>query len=153
MTSTDLDLTVDGPTYTVGMRFNAINIPKNAIIQNAYIQFQADEVNTTAATLQIMAQATDNAPTFSTATGNISSRAVTATVVSWVPEPWTAIGQAGAAQQTPNIAAVIKEIIDRSNWTSGNSLVLIITGTGTRTAESYEGLSSAAPLLHIEYVN
>ena len=30
-------------------------------------------------------------------------------------------------------------------------MVLIVTGTGVRTAESYDGSSSKAPLLHIEY--
>ena len=31
--------------------------------------------------------------------------------------------------------------------------MIIITGSGERTAESYNGKSSAAPLLHVEYVN
>jgi hypothetical protein len=30
-------------------------------------------------------------------------------------------------------------------------LVIIVTGTGERTAESYDGNPSAAPLLHVEY--
>ena len=33
----------------------------------------------------------------------------------------------------------------------GNSLVLIITGTGERVAESFDGLPAAAPLLHVEF--
>jgi len=41
--------------------------------------------------------------------------------------------------------------VNRSGWVSGNSLVLIITGTGTRTAESYNGDAAGAPLLHVEY--
>jgi hypothetical protein len=35
--------------------------------------------------------------------------------------------------------------------TNGNSLVIIITGTGERSAESYDGRPSGAPLLHVEY--
>jgi hypothetical protein len=30
-------------------------------------------------------------------------------------------------------------------------LVLIISGTGHREAEAYEGAAAAAPLLHVEY--
>ncbi len=63
----------------------------------------------------------------------------------------TISGEAGSDQQTPNIASVIQEIVNHSDWFEGNSLVIIITGTGERVAESYEGTSSGAPLLHVEY--
>ncbi len=46
---------------------------------------------------------------------------------------------------------MIQEVINRSGWDSGNSLSVIITGTGQRTAESYDGSSSKAPLLIITY--
>jgi hypothetical protein len=57
----------------------------------------------------------------------------------------------GPAQQIPNIVSVIQQIVNRSDWSNGNSLVIIITGTGERVAESYNGSSSGAPLLHVEY--
>jgi hypothetical protein len=46
---------------------------------------------------------------------------------------------------------VIQEIVGRPGWASGHSLVLIISGTGHREAEAYEGAAAAAPLLHVEY--
>jgi hypothetical protein len=46
---------------------------------------------------------------------------------------------------------VIQEIVDRSGWTSGNSLALVITGTGERVAESYDGKPSGARLLHVVF--
>jgi PKD repeat protein len=64
--------------------------------------------------------------------------------------PWTA-GEAGANQRTPDLAAVIQEIVNRSGWASGNALAIIVTGTGHRTAWSYNGNASLAPLLHVEY--
>jgi hypothetical protein len=59
----------------------------------------------------------------------------------------------GAAQRTPNLAAVIQEIVNQSGWVSGNALVIVITGNSNnaRIAESYEGNAVGAPLLHIEY--
>jgi len=90
--------------------------------------------------------------TFTTSANNITSRPTTVALVNnWEPAPWTVVGQSGPAQQTPNLAAVIQEIVNRSGWTSGNSLVLIITGTGTRTAESFNGDQAGAALLHVEY--
>jgi len=61
------------------------------------------------------------------------------------------VGEAGVAQQTPEISAIIQDIVDRPGWASGNSLVIIITGTGLRTAEAFEGAAAGAPLLHVEY--
>ena len=60
--------------------------------------------------------------------------------------PWTTVGQAGPDEQTSNIAAVIQEIVNRPGWSSGNALAIIITGTGKRVAESFNGVSSAAAL-------
>jgi hypothetical protein len=34
---------------------------------------------------------------------------------------------------------------------SGNSLVLIVSGTGARVAEAFDGTPAAAPLLHVDY--
>jgi hypothetical protein len=42
--------------------------------------------------------------------------------------------------------------VNRPGWASGNSLVLIVTGTGRRVAFSYEGMATGAALLHVEYV-
>jgi hypothetical protein len=72
-------------------------------------------------------------------------------MVSWVPPKWSVAGQAGPAQQTPNLAAVIQEIVNRPGWSAGSSLVLIITGTGHREAESREGDPAGAAVLHVEH--
>ncbi|MEI2302410.1 hypothetical protein MKZ91_30660, partial [Ensifer sp. MJa1] len=47
LSSSDLELTVDdGVGQAVGIRFIGVDIPKGAIITNAYIQFTVDEVST-----------------------------------------------------------------------------------------------------------
>jgi PKD repeat protein len=149
--SSDLELVFDGSDQAVGMRFNAVTIPPGATVTNASIQFQVDETHSVATSLTIEGEAVDNATAFSSANGNISSRSRTMSSASWSPPPWTTMGKAGPDQETPNIASVIQEIVNRPGWSSGNSLVIIITGTGQRTAESYNGVSSAAPLLRVDY--
>jgi hypothetical protein len=72
-------------------------------------------------------------------------------MVNWAPPKWTAVGQVGPAQQTTNLAAVIQEIVNRPGWVPGNSLVLIITGTGHREAESYDADQAGAAVLHLEH--
>jgi uncharacterized protein YjiK len=134
---------------TVGLRFRGIPIVQGATITNAYVQFQADEAQSGATNLVIQGQDADNAAIFAKMNGNISSRPRTSAFATWSPPAWT-IGAAGPAQRTGNIASVIQEIVDRPGWASGNSLVLIITGTGKRVAEPFEGAPLGAALLHIE---
>jgi VCBS repeat-containing protein len=153
LNSSDLELVLEASNQTVGMRFNGIDIPQGATVSKAYIQFQTDETNSEATSLSLQGEATDNALTFVDTDGNITSRGRTTAAVSWTPVPWTTRGEAGPNQQTPDIAAVIQEIVNRPGWSSGNSLVIIITGSGKRVAESYNGDQAGAPLLHLEYVS
>ncbi len=148
LTSKDLNLVFDKDDQTVGIRFNGVAIPSDAIIVNAYIQFQVGKATSGAADLFVQAQVILDAPTFSRSSGDVSSRLPGTEAVSWSPPLWLTVGD---DQRTPNIASVIQEVMGQPGWTSGNSLVIIITGTGERVAESYNGDPSGAPLLHVEY--
>ncbi len=153
--SSDLELIQEPPDQQiVGIRFNGVSVPQGATIVKAWVQFQVDETTSIATNLTIQGEAVDNAVTFSSSALNISSRPRTSveTAVSWSPPPWETVGEAGPDQQTPDIAEVIQEIVSRTGWSSGNSLVILITGSGERTAESYNGDPAGAPLLHVEYV-
>ena len=61
----------------------------------------------------------------------------------------TVVGAAGSDQRTDDLAVVLQEIVDRSDWSAGNALALILSGDGRRVAESYDG--TAAPELVIQY--
>jgi hypothetical protein len=150
LTSGDLELVDDNGLQTVGLRFGSLAIPAGATITNAHIQFVADESQSEPTTLSVRAQATDNAASFTTSSFNVSSRPRTLASVLWSPAAWSA-GQAGSNQRTPDLAALVQEIVSRPGWQSGNALAFIITGSGHRTAESEDGSSSKAPLLHVEY--
>ena len=154
LTSSDIELVFDSNgDQTVGLRFNGSNIPPGANISKAYVQFQADEVNTGVTTLTIEGEDVDNAGTFVDTDWNITSRPRTTAAIPWSPPPWNTKDEAGPDQQTPDISSVIQEIVNRPGWTQSSSLVIIISGTGERTAEAYDGVSAAAPLLHVEYVS
>jgi hypothetical protein len=149
--SSDLELVSDGGSQTVGMRFNGVAVPRGATILDSWIQFQADETGSTATALTIRGEAADSAATFTAATSNVSSRPRTAAGVSWSPVPWNTVDVAGPDQRTPDISSVIQEIVNRPGWSSSNSLAIVVTGNGKRTAEAYDGIPNAAPLLHIEF--
>ncbi|MBD2355860.1 right-handed parallel beta-helix repeat-containing protein [Tolypothrix sp. FACHB-123] len=153
--SSDLELINDGGNdQLVGLRFVGVNIPQKAIITNAYIQFKVDEANSVATNLTIHGEDVDNAATFTTISRNISSRVRTDASVLWKDVPiWNTVNLAGVEQRTPNLKDVIQEIVNRSGWSSGNSLATIISGTGSRVAQSFDRtpLGVGSPVLHVEF--
>ena len=150
--SSDLELIYDHNAQVIGIRFTGVTIPQGAMITNAYIQFKVDETSSSTVKLNIAAEASPNASAFTTAARNVSTRPRTSSSVSWTPTSWPKADEMGTAQQTPNLKSIIQEIVSLPKWTSGNSIVMIITGSGgKRVAESYEGNAAGAPLLHIEY--
>lgn len=153
--SGDLELVYDSSnlkgSQEIGLRFAGVEIPQGATITNAYIQFQVDETDIQSTNLTIYGEATDSASTFNWILGNISSRSKTAYRVGWQPAKWTSAGSSGEEQRTPDLTPIIQEIVDRAGWSQGNALAILINGSGQRTAESYDGKSSAAPLLHVEF--
>ena len=153
LTSTDLELIHDTSDQKVGIRFTGVSIPQGATIVNASVQFAVDAVSTDATMLTIQAQASDNAPTFTSTNSNISSRTKTTASVPWSPPFWSTQYEAGPGQRTPNLASVIQEVISRPGWVSGNALAVIIAGTANskRVATAYDGNVYGAPYLHIEY--
>ena len=146
--SSDLELINDGQNQIVGIRFRNIQIPQGATIVNAFIEFRADESQSGATSLVFQGQAANNPGSFNDTNYDISSRNRTAGSMNWNNVPaWTR----NATYQTPNMSNVVQEIVNRGGWSSGNAMVFIISGSGHRTAESYDGSTSKAPLLHIEY--
>ena len=53
--------------------------------------------------------------------------------------------------QTPDVSSIVQEIVNQGTWADGNSMAFIFKGSGKRVAVSYDGVSSSAPLLHVDY--
>jgi hypothetical protein len=150
LNSSDLELVTDSSVQTVGLRFPGLAIPAGATITSAYIQFVADESQSGTTNLTVAAQAADDAKTFTSASLDVSSRLRTIASVAWSPAAWST-GEVGADTRTPDLSAVVQQVVSRPGWGSGHAIAFIITGSGQRTAESKDGSSSKAPLLHVEY--
>lgn len=153
--SSDLELSFDdfvSDDQLIGIRFNSVSLPANANVVNAYIQFQVDELKANdPCALQVFVEDNVNPSTYTTTTGNISGRTYINDSIQWSPATWVAVGDQGVAQRTPNLKSLVDSITSKSTWMNGNPMAFMIKGTGTRTAEAYDGTSSAAPMLVIEY--
>lgn len=152
-TSTDIELGFDGHNnqnyQTVGLRYKYINIPKGAVINNAYLEFTVEGTNIDPCNIEIMGEKTASASSFLDEKNNVTNRNVTNQRVNWSPYHWTVKGQ---KKTSPDLSRIIQEIINQPNWEAKNNIALLIKGTrGTRQAESFEGNSGLAPKLIISY--
>lgn len=149
MNSTDLELVNDehvGGDQIIGLRFEALDIGRGAKVTSASVVFQVDEPAGGNTGLELFGEASGTAERFTKQPGSVSTRPRTAARVDWTPEPWETVGETST---TPDLSAIIQEIINRDDWTSGNSLALFVTGSGRRTGESFDGNPEAAPELSI----
>ncbi len=148
LTSSDLELINDGTDQQVGMRFRDINIEQGATVLAAWLEFTADEAGSGSTSLTIAGHDNDNSQTFTSAANDISSRTKTTASLAWNSIPaWTTLQ---SKHLSPDIAPILQEIVDRPGWSSGNALSMIVTGSGKRTSESYDGSAGEAPRLIYE---
>ena len=139
------------------LRFTNVNIPKNATIANAYIQFTSSGSWSGVSGVVIKAHAADNSSqvTAGAASSDISNKfnnAATTSSVTWTnTTPWTD-GASGADQRTPNISSVLQEIVARPGWATNNPIHILMnanTPTSGPTARAYS--TGSIPQLVITY--
>lgn len=159
LTSVDLEMPWDGSkSQQMGMRFQNVGIPAGATIMSAYIQFTVDRADTGGlVSLAIKGQKATAPLAFSSTSFNISNRPRTTAVVNWSPPSWTLANVAGVDQRTPNLSAILQEVIAQPGWVSGNAVAILIQDNGSdsrkfRAAKTFNNSPANAPVLHVEYV-
>jgi len=156
--SSDLEMVTEGGgQQIVGLRFSSVKLPKNAVIQSAYIQFAADEAHSNAVTLNFWGLAHDSLPTFQNELKSISKFDTTASKVNWANLQAWVIGEITDKQKSPDLKTILQEIISRNGWKQGNPIGFVVKGPNTggrRVADSFEdaagGRGTVAKLI-IEY--
>jgi hypothetical protein len=139
----------------VGVRFIDVDVPNGVTgpvtVLNAYIEFMANaNSNNDTCNLRIYGELDAAPATFSTY-ANFYARGRTTAYANWSALPhWVN----GTYYRSPNLAAVVQEIINLGGWASGNNMVLFVqnnssTASAVRQAESLDG--STATVLHITY--
>jgi len=144
----DIDLGYND--YTCGFRFQNVNIPPDATVTDAYIQFTADETKSNPTSLTIFGERNANAKTFFANYDDISSRAKTNNSVDWIVNFWER-GESGLAQRTPNLKNILNEIIAFPGYKLESPFVFVVEGSGYRAAETVDSDSVKAAVLHYSY--
>ncbi len=154
LTSSDLELIDDatgsGP-QEVGVRFLSIDAPPGSNISNAQIVFTGDANDSGTTNLVIYGEDEDDAGTFTSSNSDITDRTKTSTSVNWSSIPAWSTSEVSADTTTPDLSSIMQEIINRPGWAADNDMVFIFTGSGERTAVSYNGGSSDAAELSYDY--
>ena len=138
--------------YNGGLRFTNVDIPQGAKIILALLKFCADQTCMgTRARWNIYGQNSSDCNEFSTI-DDFLARQKTVTVVdtgfltTWVEGEW---------YTSPDIAAVMQEIVNRPDWESGNALALLLCGhaeaSTTHEIRSYDANPSQAVILEVTY--
>ena len=141
-------ITESGNAQLVGLRFRSLSIPQGANVTNAYIRFRANASDSTSTNLVFHAEDVNDAGSFSTSNFNLSTRITTTASVSWNGvSSWSS----GNNYNTPDLSSIIQEVVDRGGWSSGNDLVVIVSGTGERVGRSRDDSSSSQPRLYVTY--
>jgi hypothetical protein len=138
----------DEASQVVGLRFTALDIPRDAQVLSAYLEFAAHERTIRTSSITIRAQATDDAPAIATTGGNPTLGPLTVAGVEWSPAERGSVA-GGRGDRTPDLAPMFQEVVSRPGWMPGNAVVLVFTRAGQ--GEAFEGGRTEAPQLHIEY--
>ena len=166
----DLALGPPANPQLVGVRFQNVNVPQGVTITKAVIRFTAEELDTSVGNLFIDAELSDNAAPFTTTPFDISLRSLTSapSQVNWSAgsDPaltsWSAVDE---VHETPDLAAIVQEVVGQSGWCGGNAMAFVISGSGQRTTWSADangatsdgdlpestGKFGRGPVLHLEW--
>ena len=144
----------ENPTFSLdgGFRFDPVDVPQGATVNvGTFVTFTPNDVPANDdAGCTIYADDVDDSATWTVGAGtDVTGRTRTTASVAWSE---TALG--AVASDTPDIASVIQEVIDRALWASGNalSIITIHDGSGNDLRLSPRDVDEAnAPLLTVDY--
>ena len=129
-------------TSFAGLRFNNINIPRGAVITSARVEmYSVNQAQWITTGFQLAGEAVDNATTFA-ANNKPSQRPLTAARIThssntqWGVNTWYVL---------QDVLPVVQEIINRPGWRPGNSLALILRGTGGPWGRKYGWAYESSP--------
>ncbi|MFC1793174.1 hypothetical protein ACFL3Q_06265 [Planctomycetota bacterium] len=141
------------PYYMSGMVFRNVNIPQGTEIISAHLKIQSHDYRLDGIIYgKIEAEAADDAANLG-GSNHIGSLSRTNALVDWDHyEPWVE----NTWYESPDIAGVIQEVIDRGGWSPNNSLTILYSTRdsegGYRHFSSYDRGGDLAPKLEITYV-
>jgi len=135
--------------YTAGYRFNSVTIPQGDTINSATIKLNPIFDDSDSILTKIYGIDEDDTADFSS---DPTGRTKTTASVDWDFGPVTQ----DIIVTSPDISTIVKEIVDRGGWVSGNDMGFLVLDDGSTSNnnisfDSYDGVPDSAALLNINY--
>ena len=138
------------PGYLVGLRFSNIDVPRGGIVFDATLELDAFTGNDEFTSVEIYAEAADDASGFGVSNGShLIHRDRVSSVVSW-PNLRSTTFAIGQPLESPDLASIINDVIFRPGWAIGGHINILINATvGSRTF--YHSGAEHGPALHVRF--
>ena len=145
-----------------GFRFQNVSLPRSSLVTRAYIQFASTSGRDDPALAIIRAQKSTTPPTFAATANNLSTRPLTDAAIEWNMPAFGYNAQTDA-ERTPDLSALVREVVAQPGWSSGAPIAFLFSSTGAYGAQGMRhvwtrenALAQNAPerlaRLHLEYV-
>lgn len=152
MDSRTLDMTSNNKLqYKTGIHIPQLNIPANAQIIDAFLEFGVRDGSGSQAQLQIAVEQAANARAFNDERYTLSQRPLFPNPIAWKPQNWDRADYQDSRQHSSDIAALVQQLIQQPGWQTGNAVNFVIQGTGDVKATSYDRDPNLAPRLLVRY--
>ncbi len=135
---------------SVWLRFPAVTIPAGSVIHSATITFKAAASNSANSAVFDVYFNDENDAVAPTTASSAKGKTKTDATVNWNLGKWTS----GQLYSSPDLKALIQEVVDRPGWAAGNAMMALLIDTISadyRQAISYDTDPGAAALLEVEY--
>ena len=137
--------------YLSYIRFTSVDIPAGSLINSATLNLTAGVLTSAVVITTVKAEAADN-PAACSSAADVNGRTLTIASTNWDPSAWVV----NTAYDSPDIASVIQEVVNRNRWVSGNAMQLFWStrSTGWGGSNTLMGTypdTGNGPLLTIDY--
>jgi len=113
-----------GAGSLAGWRFENLPVPPGSEVIRAVLRIFCYTRGGNPISIRYTAEAGDDAKAFSTEPYNLMYRPKTSASVVDAPGPWNVMGW----NESPDLAAIIQEVIDRPGWRVGNAVAIFADG-------------------------
>ena len=143
----------------IGIRFDNVAIPNNAVIEGVRVMFTANSDATSATEIIIRrAGSPGGGPTFNSDPFIVESNYISSLLdaedpnqVTWNPVSWVG-GDQNTTTETPDLTSLFTDFFSNFSWSSGNAFTLLFQPiSGSRTAVSRGTSAESGPQLIIDY--
>jgi hypothetical protein len=108
----------------LAVRFSSLDIPKNAVIKHAYVQFESAVDAPQRVYVKIDGEKATSSRTLAAQPGDLSNRPRTSSTVLWKTQGWEA-QDAGFTERTPNLKDIIQELVNQPAWQRNGAISLL----------------------------